>query len=447
MANLANFAEAAIASIRAFRSRHGDCSARLAMKTQIALCTLILAGCAAAEEPTNPVAIHRTIQAAAAGRPAVIGRRQSTAAVSTGNGIDYHGGAIMTSPATVYFIWYGNWLQAPALTILPDLIRHLGGSYYYNINNTYGVPNALIWGGSVFDNTYSQGYGTLSGGDIKSIVERAIDNGSLPANPNAIYLVLTSADINQNLAWGLEGSFCSDYCGWHTHDTINGQTLHYGFIGNPTRCPDKCAQYTNGPNGDLASDAMASVIAHEIEETATDPNDDGWKDSNGKENADKCAWTFGATYRAPNGTWANMHLGSRDYLIQQNWVNAEGGFCATQYTGLTTEVLLAGTGYVSSSPSGITNCGGTCEHGFTPGSTVTLTATPRAGYVFRYWQGCDSVTTTGQCRMTMSGNRGVIAYFGCATTLDQACYNDCMADCPELKSACIPECRLECGGC
>jgi hypothetical protein len=26
-----------------------------------------------------------------------------------------------------------------------------------------------------------------------------------------------------------------------------------------------------------------------------------------------------------------MKLGSRDYLIQQNWVNASGGFCALKY--------------------------------------------------------------------------------------------------------------------
>ena len=28
---------------------------------------------------------------------------------------------------------------------------------------------------------------------------------------------------------------------------------------------------------------------------------------------------------------ANMKLGTRDYLIQRNWVNAGSGFCATSY--------------------------------------------------------------------------------------------------------------------
>ena len=46
----------------------------------------------------------------------------------------------------------------------------------------------------------------------------------------------------------------------------------------------------------------------------------------GQENADKCAWTFGTTYN--NGTGlANMKIGAKDFLIQQNWVNAGNGGC------------------------------------------------------------------------------------------------------------------------
>ena len=70
------------------------------------------------------------------------------------------------------------------------------------------------------------------------------------------------------------------------------------------------------------------MIAHEAEEAATDPMLGGWYDQNGYENADKCAWTFGERYTTANGAKANMKLGSRDFLIQQNWVNASGGYCA-----------------------------------------------------------------------------------------------------------------------
>ena len=33
-------------------------------------------------------------------------------------------------------------------------------------------------------------------------------------------------------------------------------------------------------------------------------------------------------HTARNGSKHNMTLGGRDYLIQQNWVNSGGGYCA-----------------------------------------------------------------------------------------------------------------------
>ena len=75
---------------------------------------------------------------------------------------------------------------------------------------------------------------------------------------------------------------------------------------------------------------MASIIAHELEEAASDPDLNAWYDTSGAENADKCAWTFGSTYSS-GGALANIHLGTRDYLIQQNWVNASGGYCAMSF--------------------------------------------------------------------------------------------------------------------
>jgi hypothetical protein len=76
---------------------------------------------------------------------------------------------------------------------------------------------------------------------------------------------------------------------------------------------------------------MASIISHELEESATDPNLNAWYDSRGYENADKCAWTFGQTHTAGNGSQYNVSLGGLDFLIQQNWVNASGGYCAMSY--------------------------------------------------------------------------------------------------------------------
>src|SRR6185369_1235199 len=160
---------------------------------------------------------------------------------------------------------------------------------------------------------------------VANIVARAISSGALALDSNGVYFVLTSADVT------LSG-FCSSYCGWHTYGTYTGGTLvKYAFIGNPDQCSSACAAQTTGPNGNAGADGMASIIAHELEEAHTDPLLNAWYDNRGYENADKCAWTFGTTYTAPNGALYNMTLGSRNYLIQQNWVNAGGGYCAKSY--------------------------------------------------------------------------------------------------------------------
>jgi hypothetical protein len=125
--------------------------------------------------------------------------------------------------------------------------------------------------------------------------------------------------------------FCTQYCGWHTKGSIGGATIKYAFIGNPDRCPSSCAAQTTSPNGNAGADGMASIISHELEEAVTDPELNAWYDRRGEENADKCAWTFGTEQTAPNGSKYNVVLGSREFLIQQNWVNASGGKCAMSF--------------------------------------------------------------------------------------------------------------------
>jgi hypothetical protein len=239
------------------------------------------------------------------------------------NGIFYHGGPVILGTVNAYYIWYGNW-SGTAQTILTDLAQNIGGSPYFNINSTYydgannHVSNSVHFGGSTSDN-YSHGT-ALSDADIESIVA-----STNPTDTKGVYFVLTSADVTAT------SGFCTQYCGWHTHGTIGGADIKYAFIGNPDRCPSACEAQTTGPNGNAGADGMASIIAHELEEATTDPDLNAWYDRRGAENADKCAWTFGTMSTASNGSKYNMTLGSRQYLIQRNWVNASGGYCAVAY--------------------------------------------------------------------------------------------------------------------
>lgn len=243
-------------------------------------------------------------------------------------GIYYHGGPIMLGTTSVYYIYYGTWSASQA-AIFEDFASSLGGSPYFNMETTYWdsnnnyVANSVRFGGATYD-AYSQGT-SLSDSAIFSIVQTAIQNGSLPKDANGVYFVITSPDVAKS-------GFCTSYCGWHTNGSFKGTDLKYSFVGDSDRCPSACSgQSGSSPNGDTGVDGAINIIAHELNEAVSDPDLNAWFDSFGRENADKCAWTWGTQYTAPNGSRANVHLGGRDYLLQENWVNAANVGCALAY--------------------------------------------------------------------------------------------------------------------
>ena len=250
--------------------------------------------------------------------------------------IGWHGGPVMGAP-TPYLIWYGNWNQSngsdtPAgQQIVRDFVHGLSGSSYYVTNATYsGVSGSLNVGGlgtsaQEFTDAYSHG-SSLSDAQIAAIVSNAIAHGLGGGDTNGIYFVLTSTDVNES------SGFCTQYCGWHTRSTTlsgaSGKDIKYAFVGNSNRCLNACAEQTTGPNGNAGVDGMVSVIAHEMEETNTDPDLNAWYNRRGAEDGDMCAWTFGGhSVLLPSGAYYNMTLpaiggGTRNYLIQRELSSA-----------------------------------------------------------------------------------------------------------------------------
>ena len=255
----------------------------------------------------------------------------TAASATSGAPMQYHGGRLMTGKVSVYLVWYGGW-SSSSRAILEDFTKSIGASPYYAINGTYHDGQGkhpgsdVVLAGSLKDE-YSRGK-VVAQADIVAILKSAIATKHLPLDAHGVYFVLTSSDVKQ-------AGFCTAFCGWHTHLPINGTDVAYAWVGNAaTQCPASCGVRALGPNGDPGADAMASVIAHELDETVTDPSLDAWSDTTGAENADKCAWTFGTTYKTKSGAVANMKLGTRDFLIQRNWVNApSGGVCALSASG------------------------------------------------------------------------------------------------------------------
>jgi Phosphate-induced protein 1 conserved region len=263
--------------------------------------------------------------------------------VVQGNGINYHGGPVLKgNPVPIYIVWYGNWnggaRPSDSMTTV-NLIESflgsnsLGGSSYEAINTTYGdntgnVSGHLNFSGAVFDH-YSAGakFGDKA---LPGIVSRGISAG-LPNDPNGVYLVLTSSDVNET------SGFCRTYCGFHTHNTILGNDLKYAFIGNVDKCQNGCEIQSTGPNSPSAgvggADGMSNVITHETEEAITDPDLNAWFDASGNEDADKCNFKFGPTQTASNGAKFNQTFGGHDWMIQMEWENSRGGGCDQKLGG------------------------------------------------------------------------------------------------------------------
>lgn len=242
-----------------------------------------------------------------------------------------HGGPVMVAPTNMYYIWYGSQWDAASKNVLTNFGQKIGGSPYFNINTTYynsagtHVVNAVTLAGSTI-NTGTLGT-ALSDANIQTIVSNAITSGALPADSNGVYMVLTDK------ATTATSGFCTQYCGWHTHATISGKDIKYAFVGNAeTQCASSCGATSPSPNNTPGADGAASVLAHELEETVTDPDLNAWyASSNGMENGDKCAWNFGTTSTAANGAKYNQTLGSMNYLIQQNWAILSTQKCMQHY--------------------------------------------------------------------------------------------------------------------
>lgn len=252
----------------------------------------------------------------------------------------YHDGPVLTGTQNVYVIWYGCWSDncgsagdTKIRQILADFLINIGNRPYIQINSTY--PNgageapsgALIYGGDATDPGYSHGL-ELTQQDIAGIISDQVNSFQLPQDSHGIYLVIASADVASS-AMG----FCTTSApSYHGEGIVNGSPVKYIFLGNPVRCPSVAGpQFSRTgptPNDSYAADVLVSNFAHGLNTILTNPLGNGWFDRYGLENADKCQNTFGQTYLTANGARANIRLGTRDFLIQQNWVNDRKARCA-----------------------------------------------------------------------------------------------------------------------
>lgn len=268
-----------------------------------------------------------------------------------GSGISYHGGPVLqagTNVAAIYWAASPIYVSGPAAgtsgagstdgSLIGTFLRGIGGSPYYNINHSYkdgsgaAIVNSVSYTQYWANNASVPAAGaSVSDAQMISMLQSGFDSGKLTYNASTVYAIFTAGTVN------LGGGFGSQYCAYHTHATVTvggvAKIALYAAMPYNYAYPSACTSGLATANGslDMGADYEVNTLVHEIEETTTDMMGNAWYDTRGYENADKCAWTWGTTYTTAAGGKANINVGGKNFLVQQNWVNAGTGGCVLSF--------------------------------------------------------------------------------------------------------------------
>jgi hypothetical protein len=261
--------------------------------------------------------------------------------------LSYHGGVggsgVVTGADQVFLVFWGSqWTgndPSGEAAIEQGFFNAVGGSSWNNsvtqycqgvaigttrcgLSGTHAVNPTGVLGGVWFDNAtsapVSPTQGQLAGEAIRAAAH--FGNTTAAVNKTVQYVINTATGNNSN-------GFGTSWCAWHSSTFSTYGFIAYTNMPYMTDAGPSCGANFNG----LGAKAGITIVGgHEFAETETDifPNG-GWLDSNGAENADKCAWISSG-----QGAAANVTLtGGPVYPVQSLWSNASGnsGSCVNSY--------------------------------------------------------------------------------------------------------------------
>jgi hypothetical protein len=220
-----------------------------------------------------------------------------------------HGGVIMTTSNTQAIFWGTSWgsYSGDKISGMDDWYNGFGGSNYAKASTEYTGSNGRVgststYSGHVIDTSASTG-GNITSPILTEVCKVLANHGGADPTGNGYYPVYTDTPRGG-----------ARFCAWHSVGTCGGIRVQFAYffkLDGDAGCDPKDTSTTHSQG--LA--AIANVSGHELSEAMTDPASPGaWYDSQGAENGDKCAWTFGAPYV----TFSN---GSK-WKIQGEWSNA-----------------------------------------------------------------------------------------------------------------------------
>jgi hypothetical protein len=229
---------------------------------------------------------------------------------STSNDLSYHGGIILPSVTVKAIFWGSSWG-----TYTGDKIS--GMDKWYSYVGTVGGGAGSSYEATVNEYTDSAGQQVTT---AVSYLGRVVDTSSLPRRLSTssvlseVCKVVGNSAVNQGYypVYVDRKRGGANYCAYHSWGSCSGTPVEFAFFFNLDGDAGCDPQSTvSGHSQGLA--ALANVSGHELSETRSDPNGNAWYASNGNENGDNCAWTFGGPYVT--------FLDGTNWKIQGNWSN------------------------------------------------------------------------------------------------------------------------------
>jgi hypothetical protein len=279
----------------------------------------------------------------------VMHARGSAQPAGTTSNLLYHGGAVETQPLVYIDYWGSKWANGFASGGYTSAQAQTYINYFFGGSTSLTTPGTGGVGGTNWitsTNQYCQGTtvnssatpctgtGAISNsaGELKGIWN---DTGSNPSRRPTTSNVATEA-LNAVSHFGYHANatyfvflpsgsdpsgFGTQWCAWHSE--TNSSQGPVAFANMPYQpdagrsCGENFVNATNTTFGNGYFDGFSVVGGHEYGEAETDPNTsassvEGWLDSSGSENGDKCAWSSLST---------NLTIGSNHFAVQPLWSN------------------------------------------------------------------------------------------------------------------------------
>jgi hypothetical protein len=152
-------------------------------------------------------------------------------------------------------------------------------------------------------------------------------NTTPAANRNAQYVIVSAHGTTPDGFNTPKAGFCA----WHdwngdtglTGGAVTSTVGDVAFTNLPyiTDAGTGCGQSSVNAGNAGTLDGVTIVAGHEYAETVTDQNPaGGWTDTDGEEDADKCAWVSTGP-----GAAANVAFATGSFAMQSTWSNDDGG--------------------------------------------------------------------------------------------------------------------------